>query len=166
MLPPLRFREIDLNYDAQLCVQFRAESFVESFGSADRFFQAAGEGAHAYLEGLRRKNSEWPGSCVHAWLDDAIVGQVEVRREPANPAHAHVLLYYLRADVRGRGFGAQLDAYVLGLCRSAGIRLMTLRVSAANGCAVAFYRKHGWRDRGPDPDHPDVHVMQRVDEPT
>lgn len=92
MSQSLRFREIDLERDAEICTQFRADSFVESFGSADGFYRAAGGGAKDYLEGLGRKNREWPGSCVHAWLDDTIVGQIELRRDRTDPSRAHVLL--------------------------------------------------------------------------
>ena len=69
MSPSLRFREIDLERDAETCIQFRADSFVESFGSAEGFLREAGAGAKNYLEGLGSKNRDWPGSCVHAWLD-------------------------------------------------------------------------------------------------
>ncbi len=161
MSQSLSFREIDVGRDAQICIDVRAESFVESFGSADRFYRAAGEGARDYLEGLAAKNREWPGSCVHAWLEHRIVGQIEVRRERTDRRRAHVLLYYLRADSRGRGLGQQLDAYVLELCRAAGVHTTTLRVSSTNRGAVAFYRKQGWQDRGPDPEHDDVNIMER-----
>jgi ribosomal protein S18 acetylase RimI-like enzyme len=166
MTQSLRFREIDVDQDADRCVQFRVDSFVESFGSAERFFSAAGEGARDYLDGLRLKNREWPGSCVHAWLDDAIVGQVEMRRDRSDATRAHVLLYYLRPDARGRGFGTQLDAYVIERCRAAGVQTTTLRVSPTNARASAFYRKLGWHDRGPDPEHPGVHVMDRAVPPS
>src|SRR5213082_3475854 len=149
----LRFREIDLDRDAEICIQFRADSFVESVGSTERFYRAAGEGAKDYLEGLRSKNRDWPGSCVHAWLEERIVGQIEVRRERTAPSRAHVLLYYLRSELRGLGFGEQLDAYVARLCRTASIHITTLRVSPTNARAMAFYRKRGWRDLGQDPDH-------------
>lgn len=164
MTPSLRFREIDLERDAETCIQFRADSFVESFGSAEGFYRAAGEGAKEYLEGLGRKNREWPGSCVHAWLDDTIAGQIEMRRDRTDPSRAHVLLYYLRSDLRGRGLGEQLDAYVRELCRATGVHTTTLRVSPENRRAIAFYRKHGWRDHGLDPDHHDVHIMERAED--
>ena len=161
---PLHFREIDLDRDAEICIQFRIDSFVESFGSAERFLRTAGKDAQDYVQGLRAKNRDWPGSCVHAWLDEQIVGQIEVRREPADPSRAHVLLYYLRSDLRGRGFGKQLDAYVVGLCRAAGVHTTSLRVSPTNARAMAYYRKQGWHDRGPDTQHPEVHLMERLND--
>jgi ribosomal protein S18 acetylase RimI-like enzyme len=157
----LRFREIDVDADAEICIQFRADSFVESFGSAERFFRAAGDGGRDYLDGLKAKNLDWPGSCVHARLDGTIVGQIELRRERGDASHAHVLLYYLRPDCRGRDLGSQLDAYVLELCRAAGVQTTTLRVSPTNARAIGYYRKYGWRERGRDPEHPDVDLMER-----
>ena len=162
MSKSISFREVDVDRDADVCVRFRADSFAESFGSAERFYQSAGEKGRDYLAGLRAKNHDWPGSCVHAWLDDEIIGQVEMRREAGDRSRAHVLLYYLRPDMRGQGFAAELDAYVLRSCRAAGIRRITLRVSPTNARAMAFYRRQGWRDLGPDPQHCDVHVMERA----
>jgi ribosomal protein S18 acetylase RimI-like enzyme len=157
----LEFHEIDVDRDRETCVQFRADSFAESFGSTDEFFRYAGPQGWSYLEGLRTKMQDWPGSCVHGWHADEIVGQIELRRDRTDRAYAHVLLYYLRPDARGRGFGDDLDTYVARFLREAGVRRATLRVSPTNLRAMAYYRKHGWRDRGPDPEHASVHVMER-----
>jgi hypothetical protein len=67
------FRELDVDRDADLCIRFRADSFAESFGSAERFFRAAGEGAQDYLAGLRAKNRECrPDVHVMERVDSAI----------------------------------------------------------------------------------------------
>jgi ribosomal protein S18 acetylase RimI-like enzyme len=161
MAPALRFREIDTERDGAIAVAFRADSFVVSFGSDAGFFAQAGPNGERYLEKLRLRNRELPGSCVHAWRDDEIVGQIEVRRVPEDPSCAHVGLYYLRADLRGTGLGDELDQYVRDLVRDAGFDFARLRVSPTNTRALAYYRKHGWQDRGADPDHANVHVMER-----
>jgi ribosomal protein S18 acetylase RimI-like enzyme len=155
------FRPIELEQDGETCVRFRADSFIESFGSADAFFREAGPQASGYLAGLRSKMEAWPGSCVHAWLDGEIVGQVEVRRDRTDKSRAHILLYYLRPDVRGQGFGDDLDAYVVTLLRNADVTHATLRVSPTNARAVAYYRKHGWHDMGQDPENRSVHLLER-----
>jgi GNAT superfamily N-acetyltransferase len=157
----LELREIDTDRDGELTIRFRADSFTASFGSPDRFFADAGPGARDYLAKLREHNRDIPGSCVHAWLGDRIVGQLELRRDREDPTRARVLLYYLVADQRGSGLGDELDAHVDAVARRCGFSIAELRVSPTNARALAYYRKHGWSDRGPDPLHPEVHVMER-----
>ncbi len=159
--PTLTFREIDPETHRDVCVRFRADSFVASFGSAERFFAEAGPGAADYLAGLRAKNEQLPGSCVHAWLDERIVGQIELRRDRVDPSCAHVLLYYVIPELRGTGAAAELDAYVARFAHHAGFQRARLRVSPTNGRAIAFYRKRGWRDLGTDPTQPEVRLMER-----
>ncbi|MEM7245756.1 MAG: GNAT family N-acetyltransferase [Acidobacteriota bacterium] len=159
--PQLVFREIDVERDAETCIQFRADSFACSFGSDERFYQEAGPGCQHYLDVLRRRNEELPGSCVHAWLDDRIVGQVELRLHPQRADVGRVLLFYLEPEHRGRGLAAQLDGYAIEILSGAGCSRASLRVSPTNEPAIRFYRRQGWIDRGPDPDHPEVHVFDR-----
>lgn len=95
----LEFRDIDVDGDGATCVAFRIDSFIESFGSADRFYEHAGPGGERYLDGLRAKLRTLPGSCVHAWLGDTIVGQLELRCDAANAAEGYGSLYYLAPEV-------------------------------------------------------------------
>jgi hypothetical protein len=50
----LVFRDIDLGRHAELCVQFRADSYVCGEGRADRFFARAGPGGRDYLAPLSK----------------------------------------------------------------------------------------------------------------
>jgi len=161
MASQLTFRDIDVDRDADVCIRFRADSFAASFGSPDGFFAEAGPDCRPYLEGLREKNRDLPGSCVHAWLEGRIVGQIELRRDRDDSRCARVLLYYLDPSVRGVGFGDELDVHVTMFLRSSGFQRARLRVSPTNGRAVAYYRKHGWIDRGPDPEHSNVNIMEK-----
>jgi hypothetical protein len=113
----LEFREVDVERDRDVCIRFRADSFAVSFGSESRFFAEAGPECRSYLEDLRDKNRDLPGSCAHAWLGGRIVGQVEIRRDRDDGRFARVLLYYLAPDVRGTGLGDELDAFVVTFLR-------------------------------------------------
>jgi GNAT superfamily N-acetyltransferase len=157
----LAFREIDVDRDAETCVRFRVDSFVECFGSADRFYQHMGENGERYLEGLRAKLKRLPGTCVHAWLGDRIVGQLELRCDLADAALGHVLLYYLTPEYRGSGLANALDNYAIAFLRQAGAVRAYLRVSPANARALAYYRKHGWQEPGADPERADVIRVER-----
>lgn len=84
----LEFRAIDLDRHASLCVAFRRESFVTSFGDESRFVEQCGADGARYLAWLRRRIIEHPDGHVHVWRDGALVGQVEMRvdGEPPRPA--------------------------------------------------------------------------------
>ena len=108
----LRFEPIDLAAHASQAVEFRADSFALSFGSADDFFRDFGESGDRYLDVLAERMGLWKNSCVHVWREDQLVGQVELSIPPANPNEGYVNLYYLVPDKRGRGLGASLDRLV------------------------------------------------------
>jgi GNAT superfamily N-acetyltransferase len=159
--PSLIIREIDLERDGDLCVGFRADSYVCGEGSADRFWAGAGPVGREYLSRLARYMRDLPGSCVHAWHDGQIVGQIEMVRDGSDPAAGKVNLFYLRPDYRGRGLGRQLERYAVEFFRACGFGMAWLRVSPTNGRAIAFYKKNGWVDGGPDPRAPQMHVMRK-----
>ncbi|MGM9514640.1 GNAT family N-acetyltransferase [Roseateles sp. DB2] len=163
--PLLTFRPIDLDRHGALCVEFRADSYVCGDGDDRRFWATAGPAGEAYLQRLASYMAALPGSCVHAWLGDEIVGQIELIRDPEEPSAGKVNLFYLRADRRGCGLGAQLEGYALTLLRDCGLSGAWLRVSSTNGRALAFYARHGWVDRGRDVQFPDMHIMRKATGP-
>ncbi len=157
----LVFRAIDLDRHARLCVEFRADSYVCGDGDARRFWATAGpDGAH-YLARLAKYMEALPGSCVHAWLDGEVIGQVEMMGDPSDATAGKVNLFYLGPAHRGQGLGAQLEAYALRLLRDGGFTRAWLRVSPGNPRALRFYEKQGWLSAGPDADHPDMLVMRK-----
>ena len=148
--PMLSFREIDLTLHAALCVRFRADSYVCGDGNDARFWAGAGPDGGRYLARLSDYSRELPGSCVHAWLEDQVVGQIEMKRDRESADAAKVNLFYLAPEFRGRGLGAQLERYAVEFLRRAGFARAWLRVSATNARALAFYAKHGWQEAGGD----------------
>ena len=157
----LLFAPIDLDSAAELTVQIRADSFVCSFGSDERFYEPDGKGHERYLVWLAKQIEEMPGSCVHAWHDGAIVGQMEIGRFRGDPDVGYVYLYYLLPPFRNRGFGAHLDRYVTRYLKQQGFRSARLNVSPTNQQAMRFYLKHGWNDLGPNVGDPEVHDMAK-----
>lgn len=85
-----------------------------------------------------------------------------MRLDPSDSQAGHVTLYYLVPEVRGHGLGAELDDYAMALFRDAGMSRAWLRVNPSNHRAVSFYLKQGWEFRGPDPNHPEVVIMDRA----
>lgn len=154
----LVFKPIDLDAHASMCVAFRRDSFVCSFG-VDSFLDEAGpEGVH-YIERLRLRTARFRDGYIHVWHGDEIVGQMEMQILE-EPRRGYVNLFYLVEDMRGAGFGRELHDYAMDFMRRNGVRLAQLSVSPTNARALAFCRKHGWRDLGLRPGRDNVNLME------
>ncbi|MBC8069471.1 MAG: GNAT family N-acetyltransferase [Deltaproteobacteria bacterium] len=155
----LVFRPIDLDAHASICIEFRRDSFISSFG-VDSFFEEAGAGGVHYIERLRLRTMKFRDGYVHAWLGDTIVGQLEMQILEA-PRIGYVNLFYLVDRLRGAGFSGDLQEYAMRFMASHGVATAQLSVSPSNARAVGYYRKHGWEDLGLRPGRDNVHLMQR-----
>jgi ribosomal protein S18 acetylase RimI-like enzyme len=158
----LEFKPINLEQHQDLCVRFRADSFVCSFGSADRFYTENGGGTEGYLQWLRQRIAEIPNSCVHVWQGDQIIGQIEMRRWKHDLSVGYVNLFYLIPKFRGQGLGQQLDQHAADFFRQLSCRSARLSASPTNLVAMRFYLKQGWIDLGQREDAPDVHYLEKT----
>jgi ribosomal protein S18 acetylase RimI-like enzyme len=157
-LKRLVFKPIDLDAHASVCVAFRRDSYLCSFGE-DGFFNEAGPDGMHYIEWLRLRINKFPDGCVHAWDGDKIVGQMEMQILE-EPRRGYVNLFYLIEEMRGAGASGQLQGYALDFMRRHGVQIAQLSVSPTNARALAFYRKHGWRDLGLRPGRDNVNLME------
>jgi ribosomal protein S18 acetylase RimI-like enzyme len=157
----LIFKPIDLLSDGETCVRFSEDAHIASFGNADRFHEKDGKGAERYLAWLKKERERDPFSCVHVWLDSKIIGQMTLGRLKADPGMGYVSLYYLIPEHRGSGLSRYLDEFACTYLKSLGFTLARLSVHPENVRALAYYRKHGWRDLGPRPDHPELNWMEK-----
>ena len=143
----LRFSPIDLARDSDLCVEFRRDSYASSFENGGGIFDAEnGEDGADYLSWLAERITEFPEGCVHAYLGDRIVGQLEARIR--NPELGYVNLFYLVPDCRGTSLGEELHKYLELTMRSRSIKRVQLTVGTGNARAMAYYTKHGWKSLG------------------
>lgn len=154
----LSFKPIDLTADAEVCIQFRRDSFICSFGN-DGFFDGAGPHGVDYLERLRKRQAKFPDGYVHVWHRGRIIGQMEMQILDEPPI-GYVNLFYLIPEMRGSGAAASLHAYAMAFCTKHRVRLARLSVSPTNLRAIAFYQKHGWRNIGPRPGRNEVNLME------
>lgn len=155
----LRFMPIDLDAHASVCVAFRRDSFLCSFG-VDGFFDEAGpEGVH-YIERLRLRTTRFKDGYVHVWHEDRIVGQMEMQILE-EPRRGYVNLFYLVEEMRGTGVSGELQHYAMSFMQHHGVQTAQLSVSPTNARAFAYYRKHGWRDLGLRPGRDNVNLMER-----
>lgn len=158
----LEFRPINVEQSQDLCVRFRADSFVCSFGSADRFYEEDGSGADRYLHWLRQRIIKIPNSCVHLWQGEQIIGQIEMGRWIHDPNIGYVNLFYLIPEFRGQGFGQQLDRYTANFFNQLGLQSARLSASLTHLVAMRFYLRQGWVDLGQREDAPEVHYLEKT----
>jgi ribosomal protein S18 acetylase RimI-like enzyme len=156
----LAFKPIDFDAHSHLCIAFRRDTFISSFGWDGFFVKDGDEGAN-YLKRLQAHSSRFPDGNVHVWADGEIVGQLEMRVLD-DTRRGHVSLFYLAEPLRGSGAGADLHRYAMRFMRSHGVDLAQLNVSPTNARALSYYRKHGWQDCGLRPGRDDVHLMEHV----
>lgn len=158
----LEFKSIDLEQHQDLCVQFRVDSFVCSFGSADHFYEVNGSGVERYLQWLRQRITKMPNSCIHIWKGEQIIGQIEMGRWQNDSSIGYVNLFYLIPEFRGQGFGQQLDRHAANFFRHLGCKSVRLSVSPTNPVAMRFYLKHGWVDLGQRGGVPEVYYLEKT----
>ncbi|MGZ5067805.1 MAG: GNAT family N-acetyltransferase, partial [Usitatibacter sp.] len=78
---PYRIEPIDL-IDTDVCVRFRRDMYIASFGSDEGLEEEMGEENELYLADLRAKIAQIPEGNAHLWHADAILGQLEMRLVP------------------------------------------------------------------------------------
>jgi ribosomal protein S18 acetylase RimI-like enzyme len=157
----LTFSPIDLDEHAEVCVAFRLDSYVCSFGTTTHFY-VDNTNEEGYVDWLRARMRESPGSCVHLWRGARIIGQLEMGGSQAGAEIGHVNLYYLVPEARGSGAGERLDEYVSGFYANLGLHEARLNVSPSNERAIRHYLKHGWKNLGPDPRYPEVLQFEKL----
>ncbi len=157
----LTFRSADLNTHLEACIRFRADTFVCGFGSAERFYGEDGKGVDSYITWVKEKAAALPGSVVHVWDGEQIIGQIEMGLVPNIESVGYVNLFYLTPQYRGRGLGALLEAYAWQYLGALGCTSLRLSASPTNTPAWLFYQRNGWEDLGPREDDPAVRKLQK-----
>ena len=157
----LSIKPIQLDLHQDICVSFREDSFVVSFGDAKKFYEEDGKGAERYIDWLKAKISRDASSAVHVWRGDNIIGQIEMGKLRNDPSRGYVFLYYLILSERGRGLGKVLDDHAMEYFKTQELQRAQLSVSPQNIPAISFYVKRGWRSLGERKDYPEVLTMEK-----
>jgi GNAT superfamily N-acetyltransferase len=155
-----RIERIDLEWSAELCVAFRREMYVASFGSDDGLEAEMGADNALYLETLRERIAQVPEGNVHLWRGDRIVAQAEMRLLEEEPGVGYVSLFYVASDCRSEGLGRVLHEHAVDVFRRRGMHAMRLSVSVSNPGAMAFYRRLGWKAVGTRPNREPMVIME------
>jgi ribosomal protein S18 acetylase RimI-like enzyme len=156
-MPDEEFTPIDFEAHKALSTVIRLDSFVTSFGYDIGLSKFLAE-ADIYLKWLENTLVSDPTRAVHMKIDGVIVGQLEIA-EPIDADTGKLNLIYLLPAFRGSGHAEKLHSYAVSLFKSKNYKKAVLRCSPTNVRGFAFYKKMGWRDKGADPKHPEVHWM-------
>jgi RimJ/RimL family protein N-acetyltransferase len=157
--PALRLAPIDLARDAATCIDFRRDSYFESFGTHEGCDAEMGADGSIYLEKLARRMAQVPEGNSHLWHGDRIIGQTEMRLAD-EPGLGYVNLFYLLPEWRRRGFGPFLHEHAVAVFAARGLRGIRLSVSRTNENAIRFYRRLGWKRMGFRPHKETVDIME------
>lgn len=158
--PTLQFKPINLQQHADLCRGFIADTHLCSYGTLDGFLEE-GQTPQRFLDRIAEKLAEDPKSCLHVWLGDSIVGQINFGTF-RNPAIGYLSFFYVAPEWRGASVAAEMDAFVTQRFQQRGYKTARLSVTAFNERAIRFYLKHGWQDMGPREDNPTTHNMEKT----
>jgi len=152
----LIFRPIDLTAHRAVAIRFCKDAHLCSFGHIDRFK------ADEYKAWLEKRMEQDPWAGVHIWFQGEIIGQMELGSYRVDPSIGYVNLYYLIPELRGTQISPKLDEFAVQHLRKQGYRRAYLSVSPTNARAHRYYQRLGWRDLGPRPEDPAVHLMERM----
>jgi GNAT superfamily N-acetyltransferase len=153
--PKLQFKPINLDVNGDQAIRFREDSFICSFGDAARFNPSE------YVGWLKAKLEKDPSCGVHIWLDQQLIGQMELGQFKPEPSAGYINLYYLIPEMRGKGFSDQLDEYAMSVLKRKGFNKAYLSVSPTNPRAIRYYSRMGWIDRGSRSEAPEVILMEK-----
>ena len=156
----LRFAPIDLARHGALCVAFRRDMYISSFGSDAGLDEEIGPAGTAYLGQLFRRLEALPEGNAHLWHHDSVVAQTEMSLLEEEPGVGYVHLFYVAPPHRGKGLGRLLHQHAAAVFTARGMRRMRLSVAGRNEEAVAFYEALGWRDAGVRPHRAPMRVME------
>ena len=156
----LQYKPIDLDRHTEVFLDFICDTHLCSFGTMEGFRDENGQGAERFIERVRARLAEEPGSCLHVWRNGEIVGQLHLGRF-VDPAIGYINLFYVSPAWRSTGVASAMENYACAYLQAQGFQSACLSVAAQNHRAIRFYEKQGWTDLGPRQDKPGTHNMEK-----
>ncbi|EGR7977946.1 GNAT family N-acetyltransferase [Vibrio vulnificus] len=128
-----------------LCVQFRRDAHIVSFGDDTNF--NVGETKAWFTKLNTFDNSGF----YHVFKNNEVIGQIEFRNgllDEQGVKFGYINLLYLLPEYRNKGLGSELEDFIFAQFKNERCAYAHLRYIPANLQAVSFYHKHGWTDVG------------------
>jgi len=99
----------------------------------------------AYRTAIKVRQEISPDFSVFAFLDQKIIGFLDVFPRKGYPAVGFVTFIYLLPVFRRQGLGKKLEKYALDLLKKYKCSHFELNVFSKNLNALKFYEKHDWK---------------------
>lgn len=141
------FHPIDLENHAALCLSFRRDAYICSFGTLAGFEIFATE----YIERVDKRLALDNWFYEHVWHDNIIVGQLEYRSDSDWPNFGYINLIYLSAPYQNQGLAVELQNRIQTTLRNCSCLGAVLSVSLSNKAALKHYSKLGYLYIGDNP---------------
>lgn len=141
----MEFINVDLDTQLALCLAFRRDAHIISFGNDDNFNTAE---TTLWFKKLATENSQ---GFLHILLDGNTIGQLEFKSAilaDDGIKRGYIYLLYLLPEFRGKGYGEKLLAYIFSIFKADQCQAANLRYLPHNKAAAGFYKKHGWQKQG------------------
>jgi ribosomal protein S18 acetylase RimI-like enzyme len=132
-------------------------AFVDAFGADNRpEDMAAYLGATYTIERQQAElaDPDWTTLLAETGPEPMAYAQLRSGATPpcvAGPAPLELVRFYVDRRWHGSGVAHTLMAHVVAVARERGARTLWLAVWQQNPRAIAFYRKHGFREMGEQP---------------
>lgn len=134
------YRTIDLESHAELCLSFRRDAYMCSFGTLAGFEIFAAD----YIERVGKRVALDNWFYEHVWHNNTIVGQLEYRSDSDWQNFGYINLIYLSAPYRNKGLAEGLQQRIQTVLSNCSCRGAVLSVSRSNKAALKHYAKVGY----------------------
>ncbi|AUW07697.1 GNAT family N-acetyltransferase [Vibrio campbellii] len=143
----MEFIPVNIETDSvlDLCMKFRRDAHVVSFGNDDVF---NADETKAWFTKLSKFDDS---GFYHVALNNEVIGQIEFRnglRDEQGMKFGYINLLYLLPQFRNNGLGNKLLDFIFSQFKNEQCVYAQLRYIPENLQAASFYQKHGWRDVG------------------
>jgi ribosomal protein S18 acetylase RimI-like enzyme len=158
----VKLAPLDIDRHGAAAIALARETFVESFGSPERFEHEHGADGAGLLPVLRERQRTDPRWVVGAEEDGQLVGLLVLGPLTGAPGHGHLMLLVVDASARGRGLATRLLTLGVETMQSLGWTRARLHVTDRNARALRFYRREGWTDQGEHATVPGIRILERT----
>lgn len=141
----LSFKPLDLT-DAKsvaAAVLYRRDCHVFAMGHENEWLAVSGLDGEKYIDYLQKTLVNPDAFVVQAFDRDKRIGQIEARYL-SDENIGYVNLYYLIPEYRYKGYGKDLENYVLQRFSDRPMSKMRLTIWHENKPSLSFYQKQGW----------------------